>query len=59
MVQKSIAWVGKGIVYDTGGLSMKVGFSKQRHSRQQRVRDNRDTTETQQRHKRQKRQQRH
>ena len=24
---KSIAWVGKGIVYDTGGLSIKVGLS--------------------------------
>ena len=26
--QKTVAWVGKGIVYDTGGLSIKVCFKR-------------------------------
>ena len=25
---KNVAWVGKGIVYDTGGLSIKVNYIK-------------------------------
>ena len=25
---RTVAWVGKGIVYDTGGLSIKVGYFK-------------------------------
>ncbi len=28
---KTIAWVGKGIVYDTGGLSMKTKVSTKGH----------------------------
>ena len=29
---ETVAWVGKGIVYDTGGLSIKVYFTKTRIS---------------------------
>lgn len=29
--EETISWVGKGIVYDTGGLSIKTKVSVQKH----------------------------